>query len=160
MKYLSKPLLASMLGLVLFSGVSLATATESTATTTVNKPETERHLKKPEMKKLDITCVQTAVEKREAAVAASVDTYYSALKTALSVRRDALKTAWAITDNKARSTAVNAAWKTFQDSRKAAQKIYRDSRNAAWKTFSTDRKACGLSSSAEEGVGRSNDLNL
>lgn len=160
MNIFPKSLVVGLLGLVLFAGANTLPVKADDTDLRGPVSETERSVKKPEVKQLDIVCIQTAVDKREVAVAASVDIYYSDLKKALSVRREALKAAWTITDNKARATAVRTAWKTFQDTRKTIQKTYRDARSTAWKTFTTDRKACGLSSSIEESVGRGSDLSL
>jgi uncharacterized protein (DUF305 family) len=159
MNFRSKIFAVGLAVMVIASGVGI-TQVNANSSERAEKIEIEHKSQKPEVKQLDISCIQPAVDKREVAIDTAFDTYYNTMETALAARRTALKSAWAITDSQERATAVRTAWQTFQDSRKAAQKIFRDARTAAWKTYNTDRKTCGLSSSLEERIGRGNDLNI
>ena len=93
--------------------------------------------------KIDAACVKSAIDKRENAIIAAVDTLAGALKSAYTTRRDALKAAWDLTDVKARNSAIRAAGKAFTVADRTARKAANETRRAAWTTFATDRKACG-----------------
>lgn len=99
-------------------------------------------------KKVDLTCMKTAVEKRENAIIASKETSFASMDTAFKTRRDALKAAWDTTDAKDRREAINAAWKAFRDSHKAARTQLRTDDKALWSTFKTDAKQCKVDSSS------------
>ena len=90
----------------------------------------------------DLLCMQTAVEKRENALIAAVDTNVAAWKASLATRRDELVAAWKLTDTKARREAVKNAWKKFRDARKTQRETLRKARKQAWDTFKTDARAC------------------
>lgn len=96
-------------------------------------------------KNVDIACVQPAVAKREAALLASVDTYYSVMKSAMSVRASALNAAWSLTDASAREAAIKAAHAAYRTSAKTATATLRTARKGAWKTFKADAKVCKVS---------------
>lgn len=91
-----------------------------------------------------VTCVQTALDKRENAIIGGHDAYNTAVKTALTKRLESLKTAWAQTDRKSRNEKKNEAYKTFKSDVQTANTALRVIRNGAWKTFETEAKACGV----------------
>src|SRR3989337_3275850 len=62
---------------------------------------------------VDLVCVQTAVDKREDAVAAGFTVYSGSIVAAQSHRKADLHAAWAITDAQERKHSIKAAWKTF-----------------------------------------------
>ena len=87
-------------------------------------------------------CVAPAVDMRETALLAALDTYSATVKAALTARKDALKAAWSLTDPKALKAGVEAAWKTYREAHKTAMKIKKDAVKSAWKTYEEARKAC------------------
>lgn len=94
---------------------------------------------------VDTACVQTAVAKREAALATAVDAYYTSMKSAMSTRAAALATAWGQADATTREAAIRAAHTAFRTSAKTATSTMRTARKASWQTFKTDAKACKVS---------------
>ena len=115
---------------------------------TTTKPRTEitkpasREKAKDAAPNVDATCMANAIDKRETAIIAAVDSYNAAVKSALSTRKDALKAAWAQTDKGKRKSALKAAWDSFKGTWKNAAATLKNSREAAWKQFQTDVKAC------------------
>ena len=149
-----------------------AAATKSTGDDTMHRPgmmkreENMMHLKNASSTattitpKIDVACVKSAINKRENAIIAAVDTLAGALKSAYTARRDALKAAWDLTDVKARNAAIRAAGKAFMMADRTARKTANQARRSAWATFVTDRKACGSGSGAEEVDNQSLDKGL
>lgn len=111
-------------------------------------------------KTVDLACMQTAVEKRDNAIMAALDTYSSGVKTALQTRRDALKAAWGITDKKQRRTALRAAWDAFQGTWKNATKALRGAKKDAWTQFNKDQRACYANAGEEPASGQGVDAQL
>lgn len=89
-----------------------------------------------------MTCISTAITKRETALIVGHDVYAAAVKTAYTNRSTALTTAWTNADPKERRTLVKTADRAFYDATKTARKTWNTARRATWKTFETDRKAC------------------
>lgn len=90
----------------------------------------------------DLSCMQSAVEKRDNAIIDAWDDLHDDMTAALTERRDDLKSAWGLSDKKERRAAIKAAWKAFKAARKDAHKAFGAARKDAWKTFKTDAKAC------------------
>ena len=101
-------------------------------------------------KTVDITCVKTAVEKREDAIKATYDKLSASIDLALTTRKSDLSNAWTLTDKTQRNTAIKTAWANFTKAKKAATKEYRTEQAASWTQFSKDRKACGASTTGED----------
>ncbi len=106
----------------------------------------------------NLTCVQSAVNKREGAVGSAFDAFNLSVKSALSSRRTALNSAWSLTNAKDRRVALKTAWQNWKTSWRSAAKALRDARNAAWTQYKTDLKACNANSSDEPGSG--NDIKI
>ena len=104
---------------------------------------------KVQMASLNVACIQGAIADRDNAIIAAVNTYHTAVVSALTARRDAFSAAWAITDRAARREALKTALEAFRSARKGAAEAFRKARENAWSEFSKDRKACGVS--AQEG---------
>jgi hypothetical protein len=104
-----------------------------------------------------VSCVISAVDKRDTAIIAAFDTYTSAARSALTVRKDALKVAWAIADTSQRKTAIRAAHKTYRSSVMTARNNFKNAKKTAWKQFKSDAKLCGTSVPSEEFEGQSTD---
>jgi hypothetical protein len=89
-----------------------------------------------------VSCTQSAIESRDATIIAAVDTYATAVKMALSIRKDALKAAWAKAIPAEIRAALKTAWAGYKKSLSAARKGLKDNKAKAWKQFNTERKAC------------------
>ena len=87
----------------------------------------EAHMKK-QASVADLACMQAAIEKRENALIAAVDTNVAAWKASLATRRDELVAAWKLTDTKARNDPVMEPWKHLHVARKSQQHDLRSSR--------------------------------
>ncbi len=98
----------------------------------------------------DGTCMQAAVEKRDTAIIAAVNTFSASWVNSLTTRMAALKDAWAKTAVTERRDGVKAAWKSFRASHKAEIKTFHASRKAAWKTFVDDQKACKVTGAKDK----------
>lgn len=92
-----------------------------------------------------IQCVAAAVGIRETAVGSAFTVYAGSQSAALSGRATALNAAWtaSLTPSALRS-AVNAAWKAYNNAHRAAVKAHNDATNAAWNSFRSSSKACKL----------------
>ena len=102
---------------------------------------------------VDGACMAAAVDVRDTAVIAGLDTYYTAVKASLVARKGALKAAWVLTDTAARKTAVKAAWDAFRGTWKASAKTLNTARKAAWDVFKTSSKVCGGHGEEHENAG-------
>lgn len=91
---------------------------------------------------VDLACMQSAIGKRDGAIASAFDTYYNAAKGALTARMSALKAAWGMSDKKARNEAQKKAWSDYRTTVKAARKVFHSAQISAWQQFRTDAKAC------------------
>lgn len=98
---------------------------------------------------VDGKCMETAVDKRDTAIMNAIDTFHTAVKTALTTRKDALSAAWGNTDTTARKEALKTAWTNWKNEAKAARQSLNTARKSAWSTFQTDRKACKVTSSSD-----------
>ena len=107
-----------------------------------------------------MSCMQTAIDTRDTAIIAGLDTYYSAAKTALQTRQAALKAAWAQADQKTRREATKAAWDTYTKSVKTARMTMKTAHKAAWTKFEADRKVCSPKAAGDDrgSLGTDNQL--
>lgn len=110
--------------------------------------------------KIDIACMQSAVSKRETAIASGFSTYSSAISSALSSRASAFASAWKLAGAKARNTALKAAWKTYRSSVSSARSAWSKARQSAWIAFYDARKSCGTNAAAEDTTTHSVDATL
>ena len=93
---------------------------------------------------VDYTCVQTAVDTREATLGDAFNAFSSAESAALTARKSALHDAWGLSDATARRTARNKAWSDYRTANKAVFTALRTARKAAWSTLTTAEKACKM----------------
>jgi hypothetical protein len=149
-KKMNKKLIFGFAAAAIFMSAAAAFAADGTSSATSTKPQSA----------VNIACVQSAVGKREAAVAAAFDAYSAAEKSALSARSSALSAAWGKTNLKDVRIAVKSSWKAYNDAQKAARKTLRQATQGAWKQFNTDRKSCGKGAGDEEIGGQGADINL
>jgi hypothetical protein len=90
---------------------------------------------------VNLTCMQTAVDVREDAVADAFGDFNDDVETALAARKTALHDAWGLSDKTARNTAVKSAWTTWKAAKKSAHTDLKSARKAAWTTFKTTAKS-------------------
>jgi hypothetical protein len=106
-------------------------------------------------KEVNLTCMQTAVDARETAVAAAFTGFNTDVQAALTARKAALNTAWGLSDKAARGAAVKKAWMDWKSASKAAHMKLKKERKAAWSTFKTTAKTtCKEVLPKEEGEGK------
>ncbi len=89
-----------------------------------------------------VTCIKTALEKRENAVVSAVTTFQNSSLAALNTRKTSLLAAWdktTKTDVKAAITVARKAYKTSMTDLKTTQST---ARKWAWDIYKTDVKAC------------------
>lgn len=104
------------------------------------------------------SCVKTAVQKRESAVAVAVDAFSAAFKSALLNRANAVSAALDITNKKSRKNAMKNTTQTFRKEKKAARKTFDASRKSSWEVFRADMKNCGEAPIDEHGNEREDNL--
>lgn len=97
-----------------------------------------------------ITCIQTAVNKREDAISAAFTTYSQAVIGALTARKTALNNSWSKATNKERLAARNVAWDAYKKTVKDANAKMMSTKKAAHGTFAKDAKACKVSVTGED----------
>jgi hypothetical protein len=98
----------------------------------------------------DISCIKTAVEKREKAIQAAMEEFNKSVKSDLKDREKALLAAWSITDVAKRRASIKSAWSTFNTSFKTDKKTFNDAVKAARTQFAADVKACKGTITTEE----------
>lgn len=101
-------------------------------------------------KVVDLNCVKTAVEKRETAIIAAIDTYSTSVKASFEARKTALLVAWGITDTKARNIAIKNAFAKNKVAKRVATKIYKKARLITWQQFTKARIACNAEPTGED----------
>ncbi len=125
-------LVALVVGIVVFGGVSFVFADEQTTTTPPKKTTTA----------FDPACIQSAIETRDTAIIAAFDKFHAAAKSALETRKTALKEAWAKPTWQERKTAVKAAWAAYSKALKEARTTFKQEKKDAWKQFHSNRVNC------------------
>ncbi len=91
-----------------------------------------------------LTCLRTAVAKRESALMGEVTMMNSTISSAFMTRATALDSAYQVSDKEARKTSVDTAWSIFKSSTDIARKTGQDTQKSTWDTFKTDTKACNV----------------
>lgn len=105
---------------------------------------------------VDLSCMSTAVETRETALATAWTGFNADVTAALQKRKTALMTAWDIDGAADRSKAIRAAWATWKTDKKEAHTAFRTDRKAAWETFKkTAKDTCKAAVPKEEGLEKS-----
>lgn len=96
-----------------------------------------------------LSCIQTAVSKREASLITGYQALTTSIVGALNQRKTELNTAWGNTSVAERRVAIKNAWKMFGDNDKAAHVTWRTAKASAWATFKAESKACGASAALD-----------
>ncbi len=100
------------------------------------------------------SCIQKAVDTREASIATAWGTLSTAITSALSVRQKALFDAWGGSED-GRGAAIKAAWDAWKKAHRDAFSKLRTDRTSAWKTFRDTVKAeCKIALPKEEEVAK------
>jgi len=102
---------------------------------------------------VDISCAQSAVNKRETAVQSAFSAWNSSISSALQTRASELASAWQLTDKTQRQNAIRSAWEKFKTSKKVATETFRKAKQAAWKQYKTDLKNCKIAQPIGENEG-------
>ena len=89
-----------------------------------------------------VTCIKTAVEKRETTLISALTNYQSGSLTILITRKTALLAAWDKLTKLEIKTAISAAWKAYKISMTDLKATLYTSRRAAWSTYKTEVKLC------------------
>lgn len=96
-----------------------------------------------------LECMAQAVDTREAAVAAALETSYNNIRTALTTRRSSLAAAWALTDRIQRRNAVRSAWSLFHGTWRTNDRTLRRSKSLAWAQFNVAKLTCDIANEGE-----------
>ncbi len=95
-----------------------------------------------ESSRVNVTCVQTALDVREATLSGLVDTFSNASKEALQKREMALKDAWTKPTKAARQTARETAHTVYRKTIQDAHTLVKTNRKNAYTVFNTAIKNC------------------
>jgi len=108
--------------------------------------------KEVEAKKyLDTECIANAVEKRDNATLAGMDSHYTTLRNLVVVRARDLKNAWLqFSDRKARRAEIARVWNKYRTDIRYMQRQSSVLKTNTWKQFTIDRKACGTYATADD----------
>jgi hypothetical protein len=110
--------------------------------------------------KIDVACIQDAIETRDTALANMINDWSSSAGNALQARREALKDSWSIVDYKKRRFAQRAAWSEYRKLLRGTNAAKAKERTRTWKKFEQDRRQCEGAYSPEMITGSSYDANL
>lgn len=89
-----------------------------------------------------ITCIKSAVEKRETTLFSTLTTYQNDSLTVLTARKTALLDSWNKSTKLEIKSAVSSAWKAYKSSMLTLKSTLNASRNTAWTTYKADIKSC------------------
>ena len=94
-------------------------------------------------KVVNLTCMQTAIDTREAALISAFGDFKTSMDEALSDRKAALHDAWGISNRVDRNKAIKTAWSDWRKAKKEAYSELKSDRKATWTTFaSTAKNTC------------------
>jgi hypothetical protein len=110
--------------------------------------------------KIDVACIQNAIDTRDTALANMVSDWSSSTGNALQARREALKDSWSIIDYKKRRLAQRTAWSEYRKLLRSANSSKAKERSRSWKKFEQDRRQCEGAYSPEMITGSTYDANL
>ncbi|MGH8684494.1 MAG: hypothetical protein ACREUM_03995 [Nitrosospira sp.] len=110
--------------------------------------------------KIDIPCIQNAIEERDGSLANMIDVWSSSTKNALEARRGALKDSWDIAGYKDRRFVQRKAWSDYGKVLRSANTEKRKARTHIWKKFENNRQECEGAYSPEMKTVSTYDANL
>ena len=89
-----------------------------------------------------VTCIKSALTKRENTIFSSYTVYQNDSVTVLSARKSALLSAWDKSTKSEVKTAVSAAWTTYKKSMTDLKSILNISRTSTWAVYKTEVASC------------------
>ncbi|MEI6672752.1 MAG: hypothetical protein WCL02_05495 [bacterium] len=89
-----------------------------------------------------VTCIKSALEKRETTLISAFTTYQNDSLTTLTTRKTALLASWDKSTKSEAKSAVSAAWKNYTSSMSALKSTLHASRDSAWSVYKNDVKVC------------------
>ena len=89
-----------------------------------------------------VSCIKTAVEKKETAFLTASTTYQNGYIAALTAQKAAILAAWDKATKKEVKSALTDAAKAYKTSLGALKQIFKDTQKATKSTYKTDLKAC------------------
>lgn len=110
--------------------------------------------------KIDVSCIQNAIDERDNSLVTMVDVWSSSVKSALETRRDLERASWDIPGYKERRLAQRKAWSDYGKVLRYANNEKKKERVSAWKKFEHNRKECEGAYSPEMNTGSTYDANL
>jgi|GEM_PF-5413569 len=126
----------------------------STATTTVT------HSADKSRPAVNMTCIQTAIDKRDSAILDAFDLYHDEIVAVIKVRTVALTEAWSLSDRKARKEALKIAWYEYKTNHMKAVNTWRTTKRSAWNLFYSGRRLCGPAALTEDTTSHSIDSQI
>lgn len=112
-------------------------------------------------KNLDTECIANAVEKRDNAILAGMDSYASTIRNLVVVRGRDLKNAWLqFSDRTARKAEIARVWNKYRTDIKYMSRQSNTLRTNAWKQYTIDRKACGVYATSDDYTSVGTDSSL
>lgn len=100
---------------------------------------------------LDTQCVANAVEKRDNAILAGMESYYGTLRNLVVTRKTELKNAWLqFSDRKARRVEIARIWTKYRTDTRYMQRQSTALKNNVWKQYMVDRKTCGIYATSDD----------
>ena len=110
--------------------------------------------------KINVSCIQDAIDERDTSLANMVNNWASSVKSALESRRDEEKSSWDISNYKERRFVQRKVWGDYGKSLRNANAEKKKERVRAWKKFEHDRKECQGAYSPEMTTGSTYDSSL
>ena len=100
--------------------------------------------------KVNVACVQSAIDKRENSLIAARQQYDADVVAAIAVRRDARKAAWSLDTAAKRDAAIDKAMAEFRKSHDKADAKFMSAVEAGRKQFNVDMRACKTAPASNE----------
>ena len=110
--------------------------------------------------KINVSCIQDAIDERDTSLANLVNNWSSSVKSALETRRDQERSSWDISNYKERRLVQRKVWGDYGKILRNANAEKKKERVRAWKKFEHDRKECQGAYSPEMTMGSTYDSNL
>ena len=124
--------------------------------------EMQKNILKPlkgitEMDPASIKCLSNAIDARDTALGAALQTFDQAMVSAYRNRNTQLKAALALPSPSARAEGLKAATKAFRATAHSTRLQWKKDREAAWQAFANARKECRASLAASQATGKYDD---
>ena len=132
---MKKTITTLALSALLATSIPMLFAQTNVSATTTKKVKT--------IKKVDVLCLQNAIEKRDSTLITGLNTENTSLVAAMTARKDSLKSAISLSSSTQIQAARKNAQSSFKTSVKSAHEAMKDTRMSSWSTYKTEAKACG-----------------